>query len=90
MTIWDDSASMSGTAECTACNSTVTCRRMPGSDRCRTKGAVVYRYVPSLLHFLRPPILFLSTGDRPPPASATQADLNVVAEKKDGRWVCRD
>lgn len=57
MTIWDDSASMSGAAECTTCNSTVICRRMPGSDRCRTKGVVVYRYVPSLLHFPGPPIL---------------------------------
>lgn len=64
-----------GLLNVTRASLTVTHCRMPGSDRCRTKGAVVYRYVPSLLPSLHPPSshsLFISTGDRPPRVSVTQ------------------
>ena len=82
---------------------TATRRGMPGSDRCRTKGAFVYRYVPSLLPSLHPPILcFASTGDRPLPASVEAGAVWLIwmwwrrGEKKEGgrasgdwglRWV---
>lgn len=45
---------------------TVTRRRMPGSERCRTKGAVVYHYVHSLLSSLHPPILCLPLQETGP------------------------
>lgn len=70
---------------------TVTRRRMPGSDRCRTKGAVVYRYVPSLLPSLHPPVLCLPLREMRPfllqSSRRCVADLNVMAEEKEGRWV---
>lgn len=76
---------------------TVTRRRMPGSDRCRTKGAVVYRYVPSLLPSLHPPILCLPLRETGPfPLQSSRrcvADLNVMAEerrKKKKEGGCRD
>lgn len=72
---------------------TVTRRRMPGSDRCRTKGAVVYRHAPSLLPSLHPPILCLPLRETGPFPSSRRcvADLNVIAEeKKKGGLVCRD
>eukprot|EP00064_Thunnus_orientalis_P001283 superscaffoldBa00000086_g1285 len=66
-------------------------RRMPGSDRCRTKGAVVYRYVPSLLPSLHPPILCLPLRETGPLLLQVRqccvADLNVTAEEKEGKWV---
>ena len=76
---------------------------MPGSDRCRTKGAFVYRYVPSLLPSRHPPILcFASTGDGPLPASVEASAVWLIwmwrrrGRKKEGgraggdwglRWV---
>ena len=58
---------------------TVTRRRMPDSDRCRTKGAVVYRYVPSLLPSLHPPILCLPLRETGPlPASVKQGAVWLI------------
>lgn len=58
---------------------TVTRRRMPGSDRCRTKSVVVYRYVslsPALPSASFP--MFVSTGDRPLPALVKQGAVWLI------------
>lgn len=63
---------------------TVTHCRMPGFDRCRTKGAVIYHYVPSLLPSFHPPILCLPLRETGPlllqSGRCCVADLNVMAE----------
>lgn len=63
----------------------VTRCRIPDSDRCRTKGAVVYCYVlsPPLSLFSFHP-LFATAGDKPLPASVKQAcmaDRNMMTEE---------
>lgn len=67
---------------------TVTRCRMPDSDRHRTKGALVYRYVHSLLLSLHPPIHSLpQRGTDPFPLQSSgrcMADQNVMAEEKEG------
>lgn len=64
---------------------TVTHCRMPGSDRCGTKGAVVYHYVSSLLPSLHPSIACLpqwETGSLLRQSGrCCVADMSVTAEK---------
>lgn len=65
--------------------------RMPASDRGRTKGAVVYHFIPSLLPSLHPPILCLPQRDTDPPllqsGRCCMADLNLMAGRSECGWV---
>lgn len=88
--IWDDSTSMSGLLNVPHATLTVTRCRMPGTDRCRTKGAVVYGYVPSLLPSLHPPLPCLPLRETGPfllqSSRRCVADRKVMAQEKGG-WV---
>lgn len=68
---------------------TVTHPRMPGSDRYRTKGAVVFRYVPSLLPSIHPPILCLPLRETAP-SCFSRAGAVWLIWMWWGGWVCRN
>lgn len=66
--------------------------RMPASDWGRTKGAVVYHFVSSLLLSFYPPILYLPQQEAEPPllrqsGRCCAADLNVTAGRCECGWV---
>ncbi|KAK1893925.1 Coatomer subunit alpha [Dissostichus eleginoides] len=61
---------------------------MRGTDRCRTKGAVVYCYIPSLLPSLHPPLPCLPLRETGPfllqSSRRCVADRKVMAQEKGG------